>query len=171
MSAAGRLAVLTVSDRCAAGAMVDTAGPAVVELATQRLGLSLSEHACVADGIDPVREQIEGWLSEADPPLLILTVGGSGFGPRDVTPEATAALIDRPAPQLLELARCRALPTTPHAYASRGIAGIAGRSLIINLPGSKRGATETLGYLLDVLPHILSVLRDPATPHPGPGIE
>jgi molybdenum cofactor synthesis domain-containing protein len=160
------LAVLTVSDRCAAGLREDTAGPAVVALAECGLGLRCIATACVADGIDSVGRALREWLNFEPPPDLILTVGGSGFGPRDHTPEATAPLIDRSAAPLLELARQRALPDTPHAYLSRGIAGIAGRTLIVNLPGSQRGATQTLGHLQDVLPHAIAVLNNPDAPHP-----
>ena len=115
MSRSLAAAVVTVSDRVAAGTARDTAGPAVVALCKDRLQLHVLGHSLVPDGEASVRSGLLRWLSHAPAPHLLLTVGGSGFGPRDHTPEATARLIQRPAPALLDLARQRSLPDVPHA--------------------------------------------------------
>ena len=97
----------------------------------------------------------------------MLTAGGTGFAPRDVTPEATRRVIEREAPGLVEHARARGAAATPHAILSRGVAGIRGRTLVVNLPGSPKGAVETLDALLPVLPHALAVLGGEIEGHPG----
>ncbi|VAX36406.1 hypothetical protein MNBD_PLANCTO03-761 [hydrothermal vent metagenome] len=149
--------VMTVSDRCSRGEAVDTSGPAIVEYCQETLGFETENGGCVPDEI----EAIEALLRErvAQGADLLLTTGGTGLGPRDNTPEAAMRVIDRPHPQLLELARARCLAAAPRAYLSRGVSGLAGRSLIVTLPGSKRGALETLGAVADVLPHALAMIR------------
>ena len=154
-----RAAVLTVSDRCSRGEAIDTAGPAVATLLRERLATTITDTACVADEPDSIADTLRAWIVDKTPPDLILTVGGTGFSPRDHTPEATAPLLDRPAPGLMELARYRCLAATPLGALSRGVAGIAGHSLIVNLPGSQRGATQVLDALADVLPHAVQILR------------
>ena len=159
MSDVPRVAVLTVSDRCARGEAEDVSGPALVALCRERLGATEIATALVQDDAGSIREQLLAWVRSELPPELILTTGGTGLGPRDVTPEATAEVIERRHPALLELARLRALPKTPRAFLSRGEAGAVGSTLIVNLPGSPRGATETLEAMLDVLPHAVAMLR------------
>jgi cyclic pyranopterin phosphate synthase len=160
--------VITVSDRSAAGTRADASGPAVGEL----LG---SEAADVGDAVVVPDEpdEVESALRQAvaDDVALILTTGGTGLAPRDVTPEATARVLDKPHPQLIDLAQRRLTPGFPKAALSRGLAGVAGRSLILNLPGSPKGARETLEALLDVLPHALKVLRNEDDPHTTPAAE
>jgi len=152
-----RVAVLTVSDRCSRGEQEDTSGPALAELCTQRLNATVVERTTVADELDQIEAQLRGWIDAGID--LVLTAGGTGLGPRDVTPEASARVIERPHPALLELARARALPAMPKSFLSRGIAGATARTLIINLPGSLRGSTETLEALLDILPHAIGMLH------------
>ncbi len=151
------VSVMTVSDRCSRGEATDTSGPALVEYCTDTLGFEAASGGCVSDECDAIeaalREQIARGVD------LILTTGGTGLGPRDNTPEAAMRVIDRPHPQLLELARARCLASAPRAYLSRGVSGLAGRSLIVTLPGSKRGAFETLAAIADVLPHALAMIR------------
>lgn len=156
-----RVAILTVSDRCSRGEATDTAGPAVAAVARQRLGAEVAgdDTRRTADDTTQITEALRHWIHADTPPDLILTVGGTGFSPRDLTPEATAPLLDRPAPGLLDLARARCGAATPLAYLSRGVAGVASRSLIVNLPGSERGAVEVVEALLDVLPHAVQTLR------------
>jgi len=152
-------AVLTVSDRCSSGDAADRSGPALVQVLRERLGAQVVETACVPDDHERIAATLRAWALTNPRPDLILTTGGTGLAPRDVTPEATAQVLERRHPALLELARLRAMPTTPRAFLSRGEAGTVGRSLIVNLPGSERGASETLSALLDVLPHAIDTLR------------
>lgn len=153
------VAVLTISDRCSAELATDASGPALVEMCTSRLGAQVVATACVPDDIAAIQQQLLQWATEAPRPDLILTTGGTGLAPRDHTPEATAAILERRHPGLLELARHRCLAKTPKAFLSRGEAGAIRRTLIINLPGSPRGCTEFLEALLDVLPHAVKMLR------------
>lgn len=163
-----RIAILIVSDRCARGVMIDTAGPALAERARERLGAVIVHTGCVSDDAEAIAGRLRAWSSENPPADLILTAGGTGLGSRDVTPEATASVLDRRHPGLQELARLRCLERTPRAFLSRGEAGTLGRSLVINLPGSERGATEFLDALLDVLPHAVAMLRDEPSDHVAP---
>jgi molybdenum cofactor synthesis domain-containing protein len=152
-------AILTVSDRCSRGVAEDTAGPALGAVLRERLDARILATDCVPDERESIARVLTAWANDSPRPDLILTTGGSGLSPRDVTPEATAQVLERRHPALLELARSRCYPTTPRAALSRGEAGTLARSLVINLPGSQRGATETLGALLDVLPHAVEALR------------
>lgn len=162
-----RVAILTVSDRCARGEAVDTSGPAVVELAQRALSASVVVTACVPDEHAIISNQLRDWATVHPTPDLILTTGGTGLAPRDVTPEATASILERRHDGLLELARLRCLEQTPRAFLSRGQAGTIGRCLIINLPGSRKGATEFLEAIVDVLPHAIRMLRGEDTSHPA----
>jgi molybdopterin adenylyltransferase len=159
------VAVLTVSDRCARGEAQDASGSAVAELVQRALGAQVVAKACVPDEAPTISAQIKAWARGDVQPDLILTTGGTGLSPRDVTPEATLAVLERRHPGLLELARLRCYATTPRAYLSRGEAGTLGRSLVINLPGAPRGATEQLEALLDVLPHAIAMLRGETRGH------
>lgn len=162
-----RVAVLTVSDRCSRGEMTDTAGPSLARLCTERLNAELIASTCVADDKDAIAGQLCSWAGEWKPDL-ILTTGGTGLGPRDITPEATVAVLERRHPGLLELARMRCAVKTPRAFLSRGEAGTIGRSLIINLPGSQRGACEYLEALVDVVPHAIQMIRGEPDDHVPP---
>lgn len=159
-----RVAVLTVSDRCSRGETIDTTGPAVGALAAEQLAARVVATRCVPDEADAIRAVLRDWAStdashEAGPIDLVLTAGGTGLAPRDITPEATAAVLHRRHPGLLELARRRCYDITPRTYLSRGEAGTVGQTLIINLPGSQRGATEMLAAMTDILPHAIDTLR------------
>lgn len=154
-----RAAVLTVSDRCSRGEALDTAGPAVAALLSERLKATVCEAACLPDDRGAIAEKLRAWAGAAAAPDLILTAGGTGLGPRDVTPEATLDVLEKRHSGLMELIRSRTGATHPRAYLSRGEAGVVGRTLVINLPGSQRGATECLAAILDVLPHALHALR------------
>ena len=148
-------AVLTLSDLGAAGLREDTSGPAIRERLAQ-LGITVSEHAIQSDDADAIAERLREWIAQGLD--LIVTTGGTGFGPRDNTPEATQRVIEREAPGLAELMRAEGLRKTPMAALSRGICGIAGRTLIVNLPGSERAVRENLDALAPVLPHALQLI-------------
>jgi molybdenum cofactor synthesis domain-containing protein len=156
-SLAGRTAVvITASDRCFAGTQVDLSGPAVVRL-LQEAGAEVIETIVVPDD----RERLIAVLREAAGRVaLVVTTGGTGLAPRDVTPEATLAVCDRLAPGLAELMRAEGLRETPFAALGRGVCGISGRALIVNLPGSPAGAESSLRVVLPLLPHALELLAD-----------
>ena len=150
-----RVSVLTVSDRCCRGEAKDETGPALREV-LEREGAEVTEVALVPDEEGIIRQQLLR-LCAAEPDL-VLTNGGTGFAPRDVTPEATKAVIEREVPGLPEAMRAKSLAVTADAMLSRACAGIRGKTLIVNLPGSPRGATECLGVILPVLPHAVEML-------------
>ena len=148
-------AVLTLSDQGAAGRRADTSGPAIRHwLAAQ--GISVADHAIQPDDPESTTARLRSWV--ADGVSLILTTGGTGFGPRDHTPEATRPLIDREAPGLTALLMQSGLRHTPMAALSRGLCGIADRTLIINLPGSEKAVREQLDALEPVLAHALQLI-------------
>lgn len=154
--------VLTVSDRCARGETEDTAGPAVARVLEEALDAHIYRYAVVPDEQDEIADRLKHY-ADGHSIDLVVTVGGTGLAPRDVTPEATRAVVQRPTPGLDEAMRTASLAKTPHAMLSRGASGIRGSTLIVNLPGSTRGATENLEAILSALPHGLKKLRgDPA---------
>ena len=150
--------VLTVSDGVIAGTRQDGSGDALVEmLATE--GYEIADRRAVEDGVESVRDAL---LDMADGFAgLIVTTGGTGFGPRDLTPEGTAAVLERRADGLAEASRL----VSPFGRLSRAIAGTRGTALMVNLPGSPKGSVECLGAVLDVLPHALRLLADEPTEH------
>jgi molybdenum cofactor synthesis domain-containing protein len=154
--------VLTVSDRCAAGEAEDTAGPALANTAQKTLHATIVDQQRVPDEPDRIQHVLKTWAQHDPQPDLVLTTGGTGLAPRDITPEVTASILERRHPGLLELARLRCYEKTPLTFLSRGEAGTIAKSLIINLPGSERGATEMLQSLSDVLPHAIATLRGDA---------
>ncbi len=156
-----RFAILTASDRSARGDRPDLSGPALAEL-VQSQGWTVVRTAILPDDLKILRESLASWADRRDLDIILVT-GGTGFAPRDVTPEATRAVIEREAPGLAEAMRAASLQTTPHAMLSRAVCGIRGRTLIINLPGSPKAAVENLRVILPVLPHAIELLReDPA---------
>jgi len=157
-----RFGILTLSDRSSRGERPDTSGVELARL-VQTEGWSVAKQAILPDSEPAIRASLIEWADggEVD---IILTTGGTGFSPRDVTPEATRAVLDRDAPGLTEAMRSVGLKITAHAMLSRAIAGIRKRTLIINLPGSPKGAVENLQVVLSVLPHAVQLLReDPAS--------
>ena len=154
-----RVGVLTVSDRCARGEREDLGGPAVADAVVAGLpGAAVAERAVVPDERTQIAALLARWADDLCLDL-ILTTGGTGFAPRDVTPEATRDAVERVAPGLAEAMRAESLRITPHAMLSRAVAGIRGRTLIVNLPGSPKGAVENLGTIAAVLPHAIELLR------------
>lgn len=151
-------AVLTVSDRCSRGETADTSGPALAELLERHSGFVL-ERACEPDEPERIEARLREWADPQRRLDLVLTTGGTGLSPRDRTPEATRRVIEREAPGLAEAMRAAGLAKTPRAMLSRGVAGVCGRTLILNLPGSRKGAVESLEAVLGVLPHAVQMLR------------
>ena len=153
-----RCGILTLSDRSARGEREDASGPALVRL-IQAEGWSVTRQALLPDDESAMRDLLILWADSTEMDV-ILTTGGTGFSPRDVTPEATRAAIEREAPGLAEAMRAASLKITPHAMLSRIVTGIRKKTLIINLPGSPKGAVENLQVLIPVLPHAVQLLRE-----------
>jgi molybdenum cofactor synthesis domain-containing protein len=152
--------VLTLSDKGARGEREDTSGPAIAGLlgtaSGERAAFQVVRQAIITDDRDGIEAQLREWAAGLD---LILTTGGTGFGPRDNTPEATLAVINRHTPGIAEALRAASMDKTPFAMLSRGVAGIAGSCLIVNLPGSERAVRECMQVLLPVLPHAIELLH------------
>jgi molybdopterin adenylyltransferase len=158
-----RCAVLTVSDRASRGQRTDASGPALVELVESK-GFQVERQDIVPDVAGAIQDKLMAW-SDGDEADVILTTGGTGVAPRDVTPEATRAVVERLTPGIDEAMRAASLKVTPHAMLSRGISGIRKRTLIINLPGSPKGAIENVQVVLPVLEHAVRLLRDEDAGH------
>ena len=150
--------ILTVSDRSARGERADESGPLLRQMA-QRRGWMVEREGVVPDDSSAIQAALMDWADQARLDL-ILTTGGTGFAPRDVTPEATRAVIEREAPGLAEAMRAASLAKTPHAMLSRAVCGIRGRTLVINLPGSPKAARENLETILPAIPHAIALLRE-----------
>jgi len=153
-----RIAILTVSDRSWRGERADASGPALVQAVIAQ-GWQVVETLILPDDQPQLTAQLIQW-ADSGAVDVILTTGGTGFSRRDVTPEATNAVIQRPAPGLAEAMRQASMQITPHAMLSRAVAGIRGQVLIINLPGSPRAALENLAVVSPVLPHAVELLSE-----------
>ena len=153
-----RFGILTLSDRSSRGERADSSGPELARL-IQAQGWSVAKQEVLPDDESAIRDTLINWSDSSEMDVL-LTTGGTGFSPRDVTPEATRAVIERDAPGLAEAMRAASLAITPHAMLSRIVTGIRKRTLIINLPGSPKGAVENLEIVIPVLPHAVQLLRD-----------
>ena len=155
-----KAAVLTVSDRVAAGTREDESGDLLAGLLAVD-GYEV-ERRVVADDVDEIAHMLTVLTSDA---ALVLTTGGTGVAPRDVTPEATASVLERVAPGIAEAIRADAIAKTPHGLLSRGVAGVRGTALVVNLPGSTGGCRDGYAVLRPALDHALRLLSDEATEH------
>jgi molybdopterin adenylyltransferase len=155
-----RIAILTVSDRSSSGQREDASGPLIAEVITDALSEAIiSYRAIEPDERDRIAARLIAW-SDSREVDVIFTTGGTGFAPRDITPEATRAVIDREAPGMAEAMRAASLLKTQHAMLSRGVCGMRGHTLIVNLPGSPKAIQENLEVIMPVLPHAVELLRD-----------
>lgn len=151
-----RIGILTVSDRSSRGERDDLSGPALQELVLAQ-GWQVKEVEVVPDEMQMIKERLVRW-SDSNQLDMILTTGGTGFSPRDITPEATLEIVERETPGIAEAMRAESLKITPHAMMSRARAGIRGRTLIINLPGSPKAAIENLNVIIPIVEHAVELL-------------
>jgi molybdopterin adenylyltransferase len=156
MSTQIRAAVITVSDACARGERIDESGEALVRLLTE-IRAEIVVREIVADDLQPLAQTLKAHADSSEVNLIIST-GGTGFGPRDNTPEATRMTIDREAPGLSEAMRAESLKHTPMGMISRGVSGIRSNCLIVNLPGSPKAVIESFAVIKPVLPHVIDLL-------------
>lgn len=155
-----RVGILTISDRAYSGEYEDESGPVIREIVETCLpGGQVHLEAVVPDDFMLIKRGLANWCDNAEMDL-ILTTGGTGFAPRDVTPEATRTVLDREAPGLAEAMRAASLRVTPHAMLSRAVAGMRGHTLIVNLPGSPKAVKENLDVILPALPHAVALLQE-----------
>lgn len=159
-----RACVLTVSTKGARGERMDESGEKITE-ALARVPADVVGRAVVSDDIDAIRDQVGNWIRAIDPDLIVLT-GGTGLGPRDLTPQALEPLLDYPVPGIAEAMRAAGLKKTPHAMLSRSLAGVIGRTLVLALPGSPRGVVDSLEAVMEALPHGLRTLRNQVSDSP-----
>lgn len=155
-----RAVVITISDRRARGEQEDVSGPELCRL-LEEMGASIVDAIVVPDDLDPLADSLRTFAERPDVNLIV-TTGGTGFGPRDNTPEATRKIIEREAPGLSEAMRVETLRQTPLAMLSRGVAGTRARTLIVNLPGSPKAVRESFSVIRPVLAHAVALLEGEA---------
>ena len=158
-----RLGILTISDAGSRGERADASGDLIAGWAKER-GYTLAERALIPDETARIATVLSGW-ADTDRADVILTTGGTGLTDRDVTPEATRAVLEKEAPGIAEALRMSAFPKFPRAALSRGVAGVRGKTLIVNLPGSTGGVRDGLGVLTDVIEHAVALVRGEKTGH------
>lgn len=160
-----RVGIITISDRSSRGEREDLSGPALVKRISD-VGYQVVSTVIIPDDFNQIKNQLIQWCDSGEFDL-ILTTGGTGFAPRDVTPEATLAILEKTAPGIAEAMRAQSLKITPHAMLSRQQAGIRKRTLVINLPGSPKGSVENLEVVLPVLPHAIELLQESPSAEKG----
>lgn len=152
-----KIAILTVSDSCAQGERKDVSGPAIRDILSEGQ-FQVCEKKITADNLKAIANQLKYFSDKADIDV-VLTTGGTGLGPRDVTPEATVSVCERTVPGISEIIREQGYQKTKRAILSRGVAGVRNNTLIINLPGSPKAVRESLEIILDVLPHAVEMIH------------
>ncbi|MCP4357254.1 MAG: MogA/MoaB family molybdenum cofactor biosynthesis protein [Chloroflexi bacterium] len=150
--------ILIISDRGARGEYEDRSGPVIVGVINDRTPWHISHQTIIPDDFAVIVNTLTTWCDEGV--NLLLTSGGTGFSPRDITPEATKRVIEREAPGIADAVRAASLKITQHAMLSRAVAGIRSQTLIINMPGNPKAVRENLGILLPILPHALELITD-----------
>ena len=161
-----RVGILTISDKGARGERYDESGQAIANMLPFVEGFPVKQEV-VPDEIDAIADRLANWADEGSVDV-ILTTGGTGLSPRDVTPEATMSILDKVVPGVAEAMRARTFNVTPTAILSRAVAGVRGKCLIINLPGSPQGVQECLRVVLPVVPHAVAIIQGEVTEHPAP---
>jgi molybdenum cofactor synthesis domain-containing protein len=151
-----RAGVLTLSDKGSKGLRQDLSGPIIIEI-LKGLGISVEVSAIIPDDLTLIKERLTSWCDKQSLDLIV-TTGGTGLSPRDVTPDATLTVIDKRVPGMEEVMRLESLKKTPHAMISRAVVGVRKHTLIINVPGSPKGARECLESIAPALPHALDKL-------------
>ena len=153
--------ILTVSDKGARGQRLDGSGEAIKDM-VPKMGGHLAKYEIIPDEVDIIADRLLSWADEGIVDV-ILTTGGTGLGPRDVTPEATLSIVDKVVPGFTEAMRVQTLSVTPMAMLSRAVAGVRGKCLIINLPGSPRAVQECLEVVLPAIPHAVEIIKGEVT--------
>ena len=163
------LGILTISDKSWQGQRDDDSGKAIRD-SLSPLDSCVVKYEVIPDEMDVIAGKLADWADEGDVDV-ILTTGGTGLGQRDVTPEATLSIVDKVVPGFAEAMRTETFSVTPFAILSRAVAGVRGKCLIINLPGSPKGVRECLRVILSVIPHAVAIVKGEVTEHIAPGID
>ncbi len=163
------LGILTISDKGWGGQRYDESGKAIRDCLSL-LDSRVVKYEVIPDEVDVIAGKLADWADEGNVDI-ILTTGGTGLGRRDVTPEATLSIVDKVVPGFAEAMRAETFSVTPFAILSRAVAGVRGKCLIINLPGSPKGVRECLRVILSVIPHAVAIVKGEVTEHIAPGVD
>jgi len=161
------LGIITISDKAWQGQRPDESGPAIRD-SFSAVDCQVVKYEVIPDELDIIASKLAQWADEGGVDI-ILTTGGTGLGPRDVTPEATLSVVDKVVPGLVEMMRAQSFPVTPFSMLSRAVAGVRKKCLIINLPGSPKAVGECLEVILPAIPHAVEIIKGEVTEHTVPG--